>query len=283
MLCYLYNGKELVEGIGLYDYGARWYDPVVGRWTSVDPLAGKMPGWSPYNYVMGNPLRLVDPDGRSPEDHIFYLAVQAGADVDRDALLASTQKMLDANGINQQAQILDVSGEVNLDDYTSGMDATDALAFVGSESFVEGISGEQIAGGFSSGKVGYVNLDGLSSRMSRGSEDFMGNVARTALHESLGHRFGGSGHPDEDIGIGIPDRYDGYYSPRTDQNMMTSGPNTMFSKDPYKTGGAFFLNEDLSRIKSRVPNKRLGVDFMLRPIVHNTSKDNLSGRLKKRP
>jgi RHS repeat-associated protein len=63
---YLYNGKELVEGIGLYDYGARWYDPVVGRWTSVDPLAGKMPGWSPYNYVMGNPIRLVDPDGRMP-------------------------------------------------------------------------------------------------------------------------------------------------------------------------------------------------------------------------
>jgi RHS repeat-associated protein len=68
---YAYNGKELVEGIGLYDYGARWYDPVVGRWTSVDPLAGKMPGWSPYNYVLGNPISLIDPDGRSPDNTIF--------------------------------------------------------------------------------------------------------------------------------------------------------------------------------------------------------------------
>jgi RHS repeat-associated protein len=68
---YLYNGKELVEGIGLYDYGARWYDPVVGRWTSVDPLAGKMPGWSPYNYVLGNPILNTDPDGMQVESPIF--------------------------------------------------------------------------------------------------------------------------------------------------------------------------------------------------------------------
>jgi RHS repeat-associated protein len=69
---YAYNGKELVEGIGLYDYGARWYDPVVGRWTSVDPLASEMPEWSPYNYVFGNPISLIDPDGMSPDNTIYY-------------------------------------------------------------------------------------------------------------------------------------------------------------------------------------------------------------------
>lgn len=61
---YRYNGKELNEELGLYDYGARWYDPAIARWGQVDPLASSFPGHSPYNYVMGNPISLVDPDGR---------------------------------------------------------------------------------------------------------------------------------------------------------------------------------------------------------------------------
>lgn len=66
---YKYNGKEWDETMGLYDYGARWYDPVVGRWGQVDPLAEKYVAWSPYNYVLGNPMRLVDPDGMQVEDN----------------------------------------------------------------------------------------------------------------------------------------------------------------------------------------------------------------------
>ncbi|WP_367393183.1 RHS repeat-associated core domain-containing protein [Lewinella sp. LCG006] len=62
---YRYNGKELDEATGLYDYGARYYDPAVARWGQVDPLADQYAPYSPYNYVLGNPIRLTDPDGRS--------------------------------------------------------------------------------------------------------------------------------------------------------------------------------------------------------------------------
>ncbi|MBE6330524.1 MAG: hypothetical protein E7072_10525, partial [Bacteroidales bacterium] len=61
---YLFNGKELDEETGLYYYGARYLNPTNGMWLSVDPLFEKYVGMSPYNYCAGNPVKLVDPDGR---------------------------------------------------------------------------------------------------------------------------------------------------------------------------------------------------------------------------
>ena len=61
-----YNGKELdrMHGLDTYDYGARQYDPVTGRWDRMDPLCEKYYDVSPYAYCGGNPVRYIDPDGR---------------------------------------------------------------------------------------------------------------------------------------------------------------------------------------------------------------------------
>ena len=60
---YLFNAKELDNETGLYYYGARYLDPTGAMWLSVDPMWEKYMGMSPYNYCMGNPVKMVDPDG----------------------------------------------------------------------------------------------------------------------------------------------------------------------------------------------------------------------------
>ncbi|MBD3374485.1 hypothetical protein GF406_05550, partial [candidate division KSB1 bacterium] len=72
-----FTGKELDKEshIGLYYFGARYYDPEVGRFISVDPLADKYPGWSPYVYCLNNPLKNIDTDGRRVEIYSVPIGV----------------------------------------------------------------------------------------------------------------------------------------------------------------------------------------------------------------
>jgi RHS repeat-associated protein len=54
-----------IKGAGnSYDFGARIYDPRLGRWLSLDPLAAKYPSYTPYSFVDNSPTVFVDPDGK---------------------------------------------------------------------------------------------------------------------------------------------------------------------------------------------------------------------------
>lgn len=66
---YLYNGKELDEmhDLSWYDYGARMYEPALGRFMTMDSMAEKYYNVSPYAYCGNNPTNAIDPDGKHIE------------------------------------------------------------------------------------------------------------------------------------------------------------------------------------------------------------------------
>jgi RHS repeat-associated protein len=71
-----FTDKERDLETGLDYFGARYYMPALARWGSVDPLAEKHLEWSPYNYVLNNPLGLIDPDGRQVSAQLIRLQEQ---------------------------------------------------------------------------------------------------------------------------------------------------------------------------------------------------------------
>lgn len=84
---------ELKQNGNSYDFGARIYDPRVGRWLSGDPLANRAPGLTPYRYGFNNPVRFFDPDGKWESDGHYwtvYLVARMLGIEDKDAIQLAT-------------------------------------------------------------------------------------------------------------------------------------------------------------------------------------------------
>ena len=73
---YGFNGKEKDQngefGLNHYDYGFRIYNPALGRFLSVDPLASEYPWYTPYQFAGNMPITAVDLDGLEPKMNWDY-------------------------------------------------------------------------------------------------------------------------------------------------------------------------------------------------------------------
>ena len=82
---YRYTGQLAQADVGLYYYGARWYDPALGRFTQADtliPQPGNPLDWDRYAYVRNSPVNYTDPSGHFTEDEIqHYFGVDSWDDV----------------------------------------------------------------------------------------------------------------------------------------------------------------------------------------------------------
>jgi RHS repeat-associated protein len=86
---YLFTSMELDKETGWNYFGARYQDPKLGIFLSVDLLAEKYPSWSSYAYCYNNPVNVIDPDGKEG----IVLSGQPGTHNNREHFLV--------NGLNR--------------------------------------------------------------------------------------------------------------------------------------------------------------------------------------
>ncbi|MBQ8019244.1 MAG: RHS repeat-associated core domain-containing protein [Paludibacteraceae bacterium] len=122
---YLFNAKELDNETGLYYYGARYLDPTGAMWLSVDPMWEKYAGMSPYNYCAGNPVKMVDPDGR--ENTVFLVDLQTEKKLDVQKFVESVNQALENFGLETRMVMAPDGKDFN----PQYMDETDSYIAIG--------------------------------------------------------------------------------------------------------------------------------------------------------
>ena len=204
---YKYNGKEFdhFAGLNLYDYGARFYDPLMGRFTTPDPLSEKYYSISPYAYCANNPVNAIDPRGDSiwfTNDQnniimhvigkIINVSSNSGVDLKSAAKRISDQLISSFKGTVDGASF---STEVNLTVAGSMDDVVDsdhvfALADMNSMEIktANGIE-KQTPNGASNdygGKVAFIDADYFSGPLDR----TVGNTGPIVAAHEFGHLAG---------------------------------------------------------------------------------------------
>ena len=101
---YLFNAKEFDEETGMYYYGARYYEPRLSLWMSVDSQWERYPHISGYSYSLNNPIKFIDYEGQEPitavVDAMTAFVVEAGLDFVGNMVLKDMSTQQAFNSIN---------------------------------------------------------------------------------------------------------------------------------------------------------------------------------------
>ena len=244
---YTYNGKEIDDELGLewFHYGARMYDPAVARWRQIDPLADQYAPWSPYSYVMGNPVKYIDPDGmrvsivgdQEYRNNVFNalislaLSSEAGAELVNEAFSSDRTLVIG----NTQSQIENQIDEWNTDERgysTLAFDLSQATADLDASNGRNGEAlGQTVETGlahelahFSSSQTGTL-LDGNGYRSEVAAEEVYAVEQENRVRKEMGlpertHYGGINVYGKEAV---ESSKYPGYYNLRNKSNYAPTG------------------------------------------------------------
>lgn len=192
-----YTGKYHDDEMGVNQtyYGARYLSNGLSRFTSVDPLQAKYPGWSPYVYGACNPVRIKDPDGASWTDAVKGFGDALNSNFNPNYARTDFQNYPDQDKSRSHFMWGQVAGdlasivgglyEAGAGGNSLGLSIAGVPASGGASLALAPVGGAMVVHGGGASISGGMNLGNTLARMVEGPDGKMGQNHHIATNKSM--------------------------------------------------------------------------------------------------
>lgn len=245
---YRFSGKEWDETLDSYDFGARYYmTGVVPSWNSPDPLSEKYYDVSPYAYCAGDPVNIVDEDGREFKRKWGKNTVTVSANINANynSVKSARQAAQYWNNRKTDSYIKDgrrysVKYKISITKIDRKLNDSNTYEVKPKGSVIDSKSGKQLTGKTTKNvdanisKITHIEVDEAWSE----TQPSTGMISSTGAHE-IGHSLGIENHTD---GTLMSESQDEYRTLDINQEQVNNIIESPYGVDDIFTRIMFFFN-----------------------------------------